>query len=365
MVEKETTLRLRVGFFVFSGLALFVAFVLAIGGQSRLFQERYTLKAAFSDVGGITVGAPVRLAGVTVGAVSGISFGTGPSQKKIILDLSLDAGIQDRIREDSVASIGTIGLVGDKVLEITVGSPEKKVLLAGSFLQTLDPVDYTQFIVKGAQILDNVIRVTASLDQFLKGLEDRKVPEEAAGSLRSLRRTLSQIEYGKGLLHGLIYDERATRLVDDLSQTSTALKEIVSAIEEGDGLLHALIYGKADPLFERLSRTVVSLEESALSLRRASASIEHLATKAEKEEGLLQALLFDPKGKEIVKDLQVVSRDLKTVTEKLAKGEGTLGALLDDPTLYEDLSSLLRGAQRSAILRVLIRSSVKKGSARP
>lgn len=363
MAEKETALRLRVGFLVLLGLVLFVAFVLAIGGQSRLFQERYTLKAAFSDVGGIVIGAPVRLAGVTVGTVSGMSFGTDPTQKKIVLDLGLDTGVQDRIREDSLASIGTIGLVGDKVLEITVGSPEKKILPAGSFLQAVDPVDYSKFLVKGDQILDNVVKMTASLDQLLGGLGDGKATEEVAGSLKSLRRTLSQVEQGKGLLHELIYDERAKRLVDDLNQASASLKKIISAVEEGDGLLHALIYGKEDPILGRFSKTVASLEESALSLRRASAAVEHLATRVEKEEGLLQALLFDPKGKEIIGDLRATSSDLKTVTEKLTKGEGTLGALLDDPTLYEDLSSLLRGAQRSAILRVLIRSSVKRGSA--
>lgn len=363
MGEKETALRLRVGLFVFIGLVLFMGFVLIIGGQSRLFEERYTLKAAFTDVGGLVTGAPVRLAGVRVGTVSGMAFSTDPAQREIILELSIDRKVQDRIREDSVATIGTIGLVGDKILEITVGSPGRKVLPPGSFITSLDPPDYTKLLQRGDRILDSLVKITASLDQLLEGLGDGKAPREAAGALRSLRRTLTEVEHGRGLLHELIYEDEARKLLDDLAEASRSLRRITSAVEEGDGLLHALIYNEEEPIFERLSRAVVSLEEGVANFRRASEVIEDVTARIQRQEGLLQTLLFDPKGGEMVEDLRAVSKDLKTVTEKLARGEGTLGALLDDPTLYEDLASLLRGANRSALLRALIRSSVKKGAA--
>lgn len=364
MPDRELTLQLRVGAFVLVGLILFIAFVLTIGSQSRLFQERYPLTAAFTSVEGLIVGAPVRLAGVTVGTVSSIHFSRAPGQKKILVEASLDRSVQERIREDSVASIGTIGLVGDKVLEITVGSPDKPVLKPGSLLASMDPPDYFKLLQKGDQILDNVVSITSGLDELLSGLGREGTTREVAGTLKSLRRVLAEVEGGRGLLHNLIYEDRSRKLLDDLAEASASLKRLVTSIEGGDGLLHAMIYDKEQRIAEKLSRTLSSLEESAVSIRRASEAIESLTTRVKSEEGLLHALLFDQKGREVVQDLKEVTGDLKRVADKLARGEGTLGALIEDPALYEDLASLLRGANRSVILRSLIRSSVRKGEER-
>jgi phospholipid/cholesterol/gamma-HCH transport system substrate-binding protein len=78
-------------------------------------------------------------------------------------------------------------------------------------------------------------------------------------------------------------------------------------------------------------------------------------------DGLLGALLSDPAGAQILQDLRAFVADLRRIAGGLAEGEGTVGALLKDPTVYEDLSSLLRGAERSWVLRGLIRSGVRGG----
>jgi len=91
--------------------------------------------------------------------------------------------------------------------------------------------------------------------------------------------------------------------------------------------------------------------------------VEDLARSAKEGPGLLHALIADPKGASLVADLADAAADLKRISGKLARGEGTLGALLDDPTLYEDLSALLRGAERSWILRTVIRSGLDQGRA--
>ena len=359
MRDRELALKLRVGIFVLIALLLFAAFVLTIGGGSRFFEERYTLKAAFTSVEGLIVGSPVRLAGVTVGTVSAIRFN---EERKLVVELSLDKRVQDRIREDSVASIGTIGLVGDKVLEITLGSPDKKVLLPGDLLASVDPPDYLKLLQKGDRILDNVVKVTGSLDELLGGLGEEKAAREVAETVRALKKTLASVERGRGLLHGLIYEGKGKQLLDDLAEASRTLKRVAADIEKGEGLLHTLIYeDKGKAILSDFRRTASALEQAATRAEKAASAIEGFAARTEKGEGLLSALLFDPKGREVVEDLKAVSQDLKAVTGKIVQGEGTLGALIEDPTLYEDLSSLLRGARRSWILRSLIRSSVKGG----
>jgi phospholipid/cholesterol/gamma-HCH transport system substrate-binding protein len=261
---------------------------LTIGRQTRLFEEQYTLRAAFRDVQGLTVGAPVRLAGLNVGTVQRITFTTDPADPRVQVEVSIDRKFQSRIWEDSQVTIRTIGLVGDKVFEVKVGSETAKVLQPGDVLQSSEPVDFGRLLAQG--------------DEVLEGL---------AGASKALEAVLRKIEKGEGLLSAMISDEAGGDLVHDLAGAAKNLRKITEQAEKG--------------------------------------------------EGLLGALLTDPGGAQIVQDLQVVAANLKQITDAVAEGKGTLGALLKDPTVYEDLSSLLRGAERSWILRGVIRSSVHGG----
>lgn len=243
MSEQESRLRLRVGAFVLAAVLLLAGSVLAVGSRSRWFGDRYMLRASFRSVEGLLVGAPVRLAGVTVGQVAGIGFGPDPGDKRIAVELSVDHRYRDKIRDDSVATISTIGVVGDKYVEVTVGTSDRKVMEPGSVLASVDPPDYAKILQHGDQI-------------------------------------------------------------------AASLNKLAAAITEGHGLLHALAY--------------------------------------------------DPKGEKMLADLAQAASDLKQTTGKLTRGEGTLGALLNDATVYEDLSRLLQGTERSWILRTLIRSAVRR-----
>ena len=308
-----------------------MGFVLSVGKRSALFEERYSLWSSFSSTEGLAVGAPVRLAGVTVGNVTRIAFGRDFKDPRIALTLSVERRVQDRVREDSVASIGTIGLVGDKILGITVGSLDRPALQPGARLASVDPLDYSMLVQKGDRILDNVTHITASLDEFLAGGESagkRNLNE----ALRSLRTTLVEVEKGGGLLHDIIYGK------------------------EGRGLLHALIYDpQATEILVRLDQTGQELEAFVRGAREGK--------------GLVPSLLFNAEGAKVLEDVQAaaqnmraVASDLQTITARLRQGEGTIGGLLEDPTVYEDLSALLRGANRSLLLKGLIRSTVEEGA---
>jgi phospholipid/cholesterol/gamma-HCH transport system substrate-binding protein len=382
-----------------------------------------------------------------VGNVTRIAFGRDPKDRRIVLTLSVERRVQDRIREDSVASIGTIGLVGDKVLDITVGSHDRPGLRPGAELASTDPPDYAQLLKKGDRILDNVTRITASLDEFLAGGEStgkRNLNE----ALRSLRTTLVEVEKGQGLLHDIIYgregaellarmdrtvqslekvaktvevegspllvrmdrtlqsveklagtlETEAGPLLSRVDRTVQSLENIAKALETEDGLLHALIYTPKDETLGRLTQSLNTLDEILRQARdgqgllhmllyesegaellarlnRTSEHLEGLARAAREGKGLLPSLLFDPAGAKVLEDVREVAADLRglaaemrgvagdlqTITTRLRQGEGTIGGLLEDPTVYEDLSALLRGANRSMLLRGLIRSTREEG----
>ena len=90
---------------------------------------------------------------------------------------------------------------------------------------------------------------------------------------------------------------------------------------------------------------------------------------AREGKGLIPSLLFDPAGAKVLEDVQAaatalrsLTADLQVITTRLRQGEGTIGGLLEDPTVYEDLSALLRGANRSWLLRSLIRATREDGA---
>ena len=389
MTERQ--MQLRIGALVLVGIVLFIGFVLSIGKRSTLFQEKYSLWASFNSTEGLAVGSPVRLAGVTVGNVTRITFGREPRDRRIAITLSVERRVQDRIREDSVASIGTIGLVGDKVLEITVGSYDRPILQAGAKLASVDPPDYLQLLQKGDRILDNVTRISASLDEFLSGggkTEKRTLND----ALRSLQTTLVEIEKGQGLAHDLIYGKEGAQLLGRVDNMAQTLERLAKAIETERGLLHALIYTPEEETLGRLTRTLDRADELLKDVKdgpgmlhaliydrdgaeliarlgRTSERLDAFVGSLQEGKGLVPSLLFDPERVKVLDDLQAAAAglraltgDLQAVVARLRQGEGTIGALLEDPTVYEDLSALLRGANRSLILRSLIRSTREDGA---
>jgi phospholipid/cholesterol/gamma-HCH transport system substrate-binding protein len=388
MTERQ--MQLRIGALVLVAILLFMGFVLSIGQRSTLFQERYSLLTTFNSTEGLAVGAPVRLAGLTVGNVTRISFGRDPKDRRITMTLSVERRVQERIREDSVASIGTIGLVGDKVLDITVGSYDKAQLSPGGRLASVDPLDYSALLQKGDRILDHVTRISASLDDFLAGGQQtgkRNLNE----ALASLRTSLVEVEKGQGLLHDIIYGKEGAELLGRLDRTVQSLEKTAKAIETEHGLLHALIYTPQGDTLGKLDRAVGNLDDLLREakegrgllhallydkdgtqvltrLNQASTELEGLVRGAREGKGLISSLFFDPAGRKALEDLLAVTsglrattNDLQSIVAKVRRGEGTLGALVEDPTLYEDLSALLRGANRSTLLRSLIRSTREEG----
>jgi phospholipid/cholesterol/gamma-HCH transport system substrate-binding protein len=390
MTERQ--MQLRIGALVLTAILLFMGFVLSVGKRSALFEERYSLWTSFSSTEGLAVGAPIRLAGVSVGNVTRIAFGRDLTDRRINLTLSVEQRVQDRIRADSVATIGTIGLVGDKVLDVTVGSADRPVLQSGARLASVDPVDYSGLLKKGDQILEHVTKMSASLDEFLSGGESAAGKRSLTEAVRSFRNTMIEVEKGPGLLHDVIYGKEGAELLGRLDRTAQSLERTARAIENEHGLLHALIYTPQEDTLGRLNRALAGLDDIVAEARggrgllhtliydpqatqfltrlnRTSEELEGLVRSAREGKGLVPSLLFNPEGAKVLDDVQAaaqnmraVAADLQTTTAQLRRGEGTIGALLQDPTIYEDLSALLRGANRSFLLRGLIRSTVQEGA---
>jgi phospholipid/cholesterol/gamma-HCH transport system substrate-binding protein len=389
--QRERATKIRVGIFVIVALGVFLAVVYMLGARARLFEARVMIHAEFTEVGGLQEGATVRLAGVQIGRVSRVELPAQPGGK-VRVTMKIAKQFTDRIRADSEARIQTQGLLGDRIVEITVGTAKAAAVPPDATLPSKDPVDISHIIGEGAGVVRSVAALSESLREVAEQFQKSRVMDELGETVRTARKVADQagritdrIEKGPGLAHTLLYDEPiALRRVNELI---TSTQGVIARIERGEG-----------------AAGVFTSDESTRAARRLLAAMERfgaLADRPASDEGLLTALLFDPKYKTVLEDLQRVahnfrdvsdrlaggrgtlgglikdeppeegiskaSRDLQAtlanlrqITERINEGEGTLGALIVDPTLYERLSSILDGASRSFLLRSFIRGLGKK-----
>ncbi len=161
---------LRVGLTVVVALALAMAGTFWIGREQRFWERKQESEIRFTRINGLRMGAPVSLTGVDIGSVQAVSFPEDLSANYIAVSVSLSGSAAPRIREDSLARIRTIGLLGDKYVEISAGSPQSPILPAGSIIPAADPIDYEALLGESGDIMTNIVQTTNSLKNVLASI---------------------------------------------------------------------------------------------------------------------------------------------------------------------------------------------------
>ena len=153
----------RLGLFIVGALVIFAAGVFFIGSTESLFRPTYHLKAQFQNVSGLINGADVRVGGIHKGTVRSIQLPHRPDEKLTVL-MDLENATRDVIKKDSVASIKSEGLLGDKYVEISFGSQDVDRVRDGDTLDTAPPLDISDLITKTNQILDSAKDTMQNVD---------------------------------------------------------------------------------------------------------------------------------------------------------------------------------------------------------
>jgi len=199
-------------------LLVLFAGVFLIGNKQLLFTSTYHLNAQFQNVAGLGSGAEVRVGGIHQGTVKRVNL-PNRSDGKVTVVMDLAKGTRNLIKTDSIASIKTEGLLGDKYLEISFGSEEAQAAKDGDTLQSEPPLDISDMIKKTDQILDTTKDAIHSAG-------------EAAANLDSIS---SKIDQGKGTAGALINDrtiyERANAATAQAEAGATAFRENMEALK--------------------------------------------------------------------------------------------------------------------------------------
>jgi phospholipid/cholesterol/gamma-HCH transport system substrate-binding protein len=341
-MTKEQFTELRAGIFTLVLSLGFAVMVFILGSQKGYFEPQITLKARFVNAFGLQAGAPVRFMGVGIGHIKAVVLPEKLPCAGVDVFMVVNKSAQKILTRDSVATIKWLSYVtGDSYVEITTGACREPSVQDGDTILSAEPVNYAAAIEGGVNII-------GTFSKLLKKLDEGGIMESLGNISSSLNESLKVFRKGEGLLYTLIYDPQGKQILENLAETTTSLKKILEEIEKGDGSLHGLIYKKdVEGLIANLSPVAKQMEELMAAFKT--------------EQGFLYALIFDPEKRKILDNFATFSNNLNDIAEKINRGEGTLGALIIDPAVYENLKKLLGGADRSFILRSLIRRSIEKG----
>lgn len=354
-----TSREIKVGAFVLLGLVVVGLVIFLIGDERALFEPHTGFRTSFQDVQGLTRGSPVRMGGVGVGRVDAVGYGEEPHDPTIYVEFSILSREAPRVRADSVARIEARGLLGDKMLVITVGSPEKPVLPPGSLVPSEEARDMTTIVGDVAEVAAGAERVISNLERTTSALAEEKFHEDIKRSMAHLSGILESVDKGEGYFGKLLHDaeeaERLSRIFGNLEKASARLDSLLASaqavtdrVRTGPGFAHEVIYG----------------EDGSRALAQIGGAAEELGTTlrgVREGNGLARSVLYGDDGSDqIMGNLHQMSADLRDIVADLKQGKGTLGALLSDPSVYEDVKLLLGNVGRNRSLRALVRYSIQR-----
>lgn len=290
-VKQHKWAKLRVGIVTTIALITILLAVMFAGNIEELFTPKVMIYAMVQDVKGLRDGSPVWFSGVEIGSVKHINF---TADQKVRVAMTIEAESLNYLKKDSRANIMTLGLLGDKYVEITPGSHESEGLIAGGALEGRTQTEI-QDVVQASQ--DSI----AKISDFVSKLEE----------------ILVRIEKGKGSISRFIQDPA---VYENLKEAIGELTVLVRKIEGGEGTMGRML--NEDALYNDLASSASDIRLFAQTLQ--------------KSEGTLNKLIQDPS---LYDRFQKASTSLDVFTQRLAASKGTVNKLIDDDSLYVNLNS--------------------------
>lgn len=195
-MQKQSINKIKLGIFVTFGIVLFLNGIYYIGETKKMFSTTYRLTALFKNVDGLQVGNNIRFAGINVGTVENIEI---ISDSTVKVDMILDIKTQQFIKKDAKAIIGSDGLMGNKIMNVSPGTAKYAMVENNDLIGTKIPISLDDMLLKLKNTTDNAAIITGDLAAII-------------GNIRS----------GKGTIGKLFMD---TVFADNLDKTIVNVKQ--------------------------------------------------------------------------------------------------------------------------------------------
>jgi phospholipid/cholesterol/gamma-HCH transport system substrate-binding protein len=220
-MSNSASSKLKTGIFVVVAFALLGVLIFFIGKKKNLFGETFTVYANFKNIAGLKMGNFVRYAGINVGTVDNIAI---VNDTTVRVDLLLQKSIQPYIKTDVMASIGSDGLMGDKLVQLGPGSNSASLVRNGGQLKAADPADMDKMIAKFNEITTNAASLTGGLADIV-----------------------NKINTGQGSLGRLMSSDKLAKelesTVSTTQQTVSTINKTASSVKDNmDAAKHSILF---------------------------------------------------------------------------------------------------------------------------
>lgn len=308
---------LKIGIVSLTALVLAAGLVFLLGGEGGFSWQRYPLKATFDNIAGLGSGSPVRVAGVEVGAVTGIEF----RGDRVEVSFEMSDAMRPRVTTGSTAALGSVSLLGESAVDITPSSqgtplPDWGYVRSGKALGSLTDVaaQATAGIEQLTTILQDVRGGRGTIGQLFT---NDSVYRELNGLLAAAEDMAGNIQRGRGTIGRLLTDPAAARALEGSMQN---LEAMTAKIRAGEGSLGRLLNDDA----------------MAKSLTQVTGNIETMTGRINSGQGTMGKLIND---QELYNRLNSMTDRLDTLVAALNQGEGTAGQLLHDRQMYDNMNA--------------------------
>jgi phospholipid/cholesterol/gamma-HCH transport system substrate-binding protein len=203
-MKTTSAQKIKIGLFTIVGLGLLVIGVFLIGRQKSMFGNTFTIYGTFRNVGGLQVGNNVRFVGINVGTVENIHI---ISDTQARVDMRLQEKVRPYMKGNDVASIGSDGLMGDKLITISGSGEPGEAIHNGARIATINPIDYDKTINKITRVADNAEIITSAL----------------AG-------IVTQVQKGRGSVGALLFNDTLAKSIEG---TVSSAHQTMQAIKTG------------------------------------------------------------------------------------------------------------------------------------
>ena len=215
----KSSFELKVGMFIFIGIVILSVIVFSIGNFYGV-KRGYVLNVLFNFANGISVGAPVRYAGVEVGEIQDIEVYFDEKENIPMIRLRIWVAQNTWVNEDASATINTLGLLGEKYLEIIPGTRETRLLQKGDILRGKDPVSTEELTRETKEILAKVDKMIESINKVVGDEEFRSSLKNTLANLETLSSELSEamtvVRKGEGTIGKFLTDDKLYNDIDEM-----------------------------------------------------------------------------------------------------------------------------------------------------
>jgi len=273
----------RLGMFIAGGIAVFVIAIFIIGKQQHLFDPVFKITTNFLNVSGLQVGNNVRFSGITVGTVDNIII---INDSTVQVDLMIKRSVQQFIKADCVASIGSEGIIGDRLVIINQGSNDAALAKHGQHILSKEPVETDDIIVSLQATSVNAEVITLELAEIMMNINNGQGTLGRLIQDSTVAENINQIiENFKTSSEGLdetieVTKDNVFAFMESLQKTaaktevaSNELGEIMTKINSGEGAIGMLL--KDTSIVNNIDETIVNLKESSVGLNENMEALKH------------------------------------------------------------------------------------------